>query len=147
MPNKSGQYVYMEDGTVAQQVYAANAADVNSVTPVDIQSRLASTIQTHNGAVVTPSGSSFGSYASSWIDCDGFDKIAITVFNDASVNSDVQVIWSNDNANQHGVEALGVSNNRYRPHLTDIKSRYARLFISNPDAAPHTFNAWVMLKA
>lgn len=44
MPTKSGQFVYLEDGTTAQQTYSANGLDPNGAIPQDIQARWAQTI-------------------------------------------------------------------------------------------------------
>jgi hypothetical protein len=147
MPTKTGQWVYMEDGSVAQQVYAANAADVNSVTPVDIQSRLASTIQTHSGVVVAPSSTSYG--ANAWVDTDGFTDIAVTLLNDASVSSVVDVFYSNDGSNEHGSETVIASGTPLkRAGSTSLKARYIKVRVTNSDAgAAHTMNAWAYLKA
>jgi hypothetical protein len=147
MPTKTGQWVYMDDGTVAQQVY--NETDQTTIKPVDIQSRLASTIQTHTGATVAAGGSSQGNFSSSWIDCDGFSEIAVTLMNDGTTNSSAQIWWSNDNTNQHGNDDPIVGGTpRYRAGSVTIKARYAKVVIWNNDgAAPHTMSAWALLKA
>jgi hypothetical protein len=153
MPTKTGQWVYMEDGSVAQQVYAANAADVNSVTPVDIQSRLASTIQTHSGAVVAPNTWATGA---TWIDCDGFDKVAINSMNDGSTDHNAEIAWSHDQSTIIGRDATVFTGTT--PTITatqkeksveiGVKARYLKMNVKNNDGTnPHTISAWIMLKA
>jgi hypothetical protein len=120
--------------------------DSNSLQPVDIQSRLASTIQTHTGVVVAPSGNNI---ATSFIDCDGFDKAACTMTNGVAGSTSAIVIWSNDAASTHGYETIipAASGTNYQGIL-DIKARYLKLQLLNNDASnPHTLNAWIMLKA
>jgi hypothetical protein len=146
MPTKSGKYVYLEDGSNAEQVYVANPGDTNSIIPIDIQSRYAQTIQTHNAVSV---GSSNGYSDSSWIDADGFDKIAITMKNDAGTSSYVDIHWSHDGANRIGIE-FGVipSNvNAEKSAITDIKARYVRVRVVNADTIAHTMTAYAYLKA
>jgi hypothetical protein len=127
---------------------SGNASDVKLTgsiiqQPVDIQSRLQTTIQTHNAVSVAASGFS----ASSWIDCEGFDKLAGTMMNDASTNSYVSVFWSNDGVNTHGNELVFSTNTLNLKYFeTPIKSRYARLVIGNSDTVAHTMSAWAYLK-
>lgn len=121
----------------------------DGVIPVDIQNRLASTIQTHTNAVVAPSGTNYGNYASSWIDCDGFDKIALAIANDAATASSMGILWSHDGTNTHADETpIASSTQKYKGGITDIKARYARPYIVNGDTgAAHTINAFAYLKA
>jgi hypothetical protein len=55
--------------------------EASSIIPIDLQSRLASTIQTHNAVSVALSTSST---ESTWHDADGFDKVGATLLNDAT---------------------------------------------------------------
>jgi hypothetical protein len=159
MATKSGNYVLLDDGTWAQQVQIAgtdasssstgalgvNVKQADAIVPVDIQNRLASTIQTHSGVVVA---ATTGTSASAFIDTDGFDKIAISLYNDAQTNSGAYLEWSNDNATAHGAETIiATATARNKISITDTKARYVRLVIQNTDAAPHTMNAWAYLKA
>jgi hypothetical protein len=128
----------------------SNTRDVNSnikssdiSLPTDQQSRLAQTIQTHNAVSVGASGSS----DSSWIDCDGFDRLALTMKNDASTNSQVYLYWSNDGTNSHGYEQFIVTSTAaYKQAETPIKARFVKVQLLNGDAASHTMSAWVYLK-
>jgi hypothetical protein len=141
MPTKTGQWVYMEDGSVAQQTYNANSPDPNSIAPVDIQSRLASTIQVVTAQTVA---ATTGSYVSAWVDCDGFGDIAITFMNDASTTNYADVRWSHDGSTYHSAE-FGIipSNTSNRKAVsTPVKARFAQVVVYNTDAAPHTMNAW-----
>jgi hypothetical protein len=153
MAEKRGQYVYNDDGTVSQLVSISGAdsnggglgISTNEVLPVDIQARLSQTIQTHSGVSIAPSGSS----GSVWIDCDGFDKLAITTLNDASKSLAISVQWSHDGVNIQGAEMDIKSTGSYLwgATITDVKSRYVKVSIYNNDTAPHTINAWIYLKA
>jgi hypothetical protein len=144
MPTKSGKYVYLEDGSNAEQVYVANPGDTNSIMPIDIQSRYAQTIQTHNAVSVATTATS----ASSWIDCDGFDKIAGTLKNDATTTSNITIDWSNDGATVHGTENIIVNGTgTTRAGIQDVKARYARISVYNGDTVSHTMSAWIYLKA
>lgn len=157
MSTKSGQFVYLDDGTVAQQVQIAgtdsqstgalgvNVKQSDAIVPVDIQNRLASTIQTHAGVAVAGSGSAS---QASYMDCDGFDKVAITLLNDASLASSANILWSNDGTTNHGSETVIVSGpTSIKAGVTDIKARYAKVQVVNGDTAVHTMSAWAYLKA
>jgi hypothetical protein len=153
MPIKQEQYVHAmaedtETGKPMPKV-AATLTGSNIAQPVDIQARLSQTIQTHSGVSVAPSGNSAGNYASTWIDCDGFDKIGITLNNDAATSSNIDIYWSNDNSAIHGREQNVIPSGTLaiRAGITDVKARYARVYVFNNDAAPHTFSAWAYLKA
>jgi hypothetical protein len=145
MPTKSGAYVYLEDGSNANQVYVANQIDTN-IQPVDIQSRLATTIQTHNAVSVALSSNSL---QSTWVDCDGFDKLAVTLLNGAVGQMSADVYWSNDGTSNHGFTKDVVNiNSTLGSGITDIKARYAKIAVVNGDsAAAHTMSAWAYLKA
>jgi hypothetical protein len=120
----------------------------NSMTPIDVQSRLQTTIQTHNAVNIPLSGNSYGN--NTWMDCDGFDKIAITLLNDAVANNDVDVFFSNDGVSIHAQERLTLSavSTQYRDGITDTKARYFKIRVSNNDATlAHTMSAWAYLKA
>jgi hypothetical protein len=115
------------------------------ILPMDLQSHLQQTIQTHNAVSVAANNFS----QSTWIDCDGFDKVAITMINDASTVNAVDVQWSNDATNIHGVESIiGNASSQYRYGITDTKARYARVKVYNlaTDIA-HTQSCWAYLKA
>jgi hypothetical protein len=116
------------------------------IQPIDIQARLASTIQVVTGQVVA---ATTGTYASAWVDCDGFGDIAITFMNDAGTNSYVDIRWSHDGSTYQSAEfAIIPSNTAQRKAVsTPIKARYAQIVVANTDAAPHTMNAWAYLKA
>lgn len=130
------------DGTYSTLVHGTGS---DFIQPIDIQSRLAQTIQTHNAVSVVASNYSSGS----WIDCDGFDKLAITFSNDAATASFVDVSWSNDGTNTHANDSSVVANNsvQRKTGIVDIKARYAKLTINNLDTVAHTMSAWAYLKA
>jgi hypothetical protein len=121
-----------------------SASDI--IQPVEVQSKYASTVQTHNAVSVAIST---GSTSTTWIDCDGFDKLAVTHLNDASTASNCNVFWSNDGTTQHATDqniTNGTSNQK--AGIVDVKARYAKLYLYNGDTAlAHTMSAWVYLKA
>lgn len=113
--------------------------------PVDIQSRYAQTIQTHAGTMVAPVSSSI---PTTWIDCNGFDSISVTLLNDAATTTVGNIQWSHDGVNRHGDDSIfAPASTQRRTATTTIKARYAKLHLDNNDAAPHTFSAWVYLRA
>lgn len=119
--------------------------DSNSVLAIDVQSHLQTTIQTHNAVSIA---TQTASVQTSWIDCDGFDKVAITLLNDAALSARVDVYWSNDGSTQHGYEtAIVASSTQQKAGIIDTKARYLKLAPVNLDAASHTMSAWAYLKA
>ena len=148
MAEKRGQYYYNDNGTISQLVSIEGTDSnitTNDIIPMEIQSRLASTIQTHNAVSVGASGNST---SASFIDCDGFDKVALTLLNDAATNSQVDIYWSHDGSSNHGQETIIANGGGVRRNgITDIKARYAKMLVYNNDSAlAHTMSAWAMLK-
>lgn len=149
MPIDQNKYAHAmaedpETGKPMEKV-AATLTGSTVAQPVDIQARLASTIQTIsaqtvvNGAWHTPT---------TWAECDGFDEIGVTFSNSVAANSRVKVQWSNDGTNIHGEEEpLGMSAEQYRSSAIKSKARYFRYVIFNGHTAPITANAWAYLKA
>jgi hypothetical protein len=114
------------------------------IQPVDIQARYSQTIQTHNAVSVGASGSS----ASNWINCDGFDNVAVSLLNDASATNKVDVAWSHDGINQHTFETVcNTTSAKYNVGEVGIKAQYCKLVLINSDTASHTMSAWAYLKA
>src|SRR5574342_1168272 len=141
---KSGEFVYLDDGSTAQQVYSDNAPDTNGIVPTDIQSHLTSTIQTHN-AVSVPATT--GTSASAWFPCDGYDKLALILLNDAATNSAMNIRWSFDNSTIHGNEQpMTTQTLKERAAIVDVKAPFFQVFIANTDASAHTMSAWAYLK-
>jgi hypothetical protein len=121
-----------------------SASDI--IQPVEIQSKYAQTIQTHNAVSVPLSNYSNGS----WIDCDGFSDIGVTFVSDSNtLNSSISLHWSNDGSTKHGDETLvATSTPMFKQGVTSIKSRYVRVVLGNQDSAlAHTMSAWAYLKA
>lgn len=125
------------------------AVEINGTTimqPIDIQSRLATTIQTHNAVSVA---ATTGISTSSVIDCAGYDQLAITFQSDAVASNQVEVVWNNvgTSINQGSEVPLATSTARYRAAIVPIKARYCTIVIYNTDAAAHTISVWAYLKA
>lgn len=119
----------------------------NVIQPTEIQSRYATTIQTHTGAVVAPSNSNT---QTAWMDCDGFSEICLTVLNDGATDNKADIQWSNDGTNMHGADfnIIPPGATQYRAVSTQIKARYAKIKIyNNATDIAHTMNAWAYLKA
>lgn len=148
MAEKRGNYEYRDDGTVGTLVTAETIIEgAEATVPVDIQSRYATTIQTHNAVSVPLSSTSTGSF----IDVDGFDKISVIATNDNTTSTwAVNLIWSIDGVTDHGYEILlasGALGNK-TIKITDTKARYVKVQLQNTDATlAHTMSAWAYLKA
>jgi hypothetical protein len=113
--------------------------------PVDMQAKYQTTIQTHNAVSVAANG---GSSSSVFYDTNGFDKIAVTVLNDAGTTSQVDVQWSNDGTNWHATETIIASGTSQRKSGSmDTRARYVRAVLYNQDtSAAHVMSAWLYLK-
>lgn len=118
-----------------------NGSDV--MLPIDVQGHYQSTIQTHNAVSILASSGSNGG----WIDCAGFDTIAITVMNDAVTQSYIDIQWSHDGVNQQGLDSSVADSQQYKAMSVPTKGRYARIRIGNGDTVAHTMSAWAYLKA
>lgn len=119
--------------------------DSDIMLPIEIQGRLQTTTQTHNAVSVAGSGNSINT---SWIDCFGFDKVAMTLLSDASTTNSANLLWSNDGATQHGFEQIITSSTgNTRSGISETKARYLKVQILNGDASAHTMSAWIFLKA
>jgi hypothetical protein len=117
----------------------------SDILPIDIQSHLASTIQTHNAVSVS---ATTGTSDSPMIDTDGFTEIGITVMKDAGTSSLIHVYWSNDGVSNQGAiyNALNTTDN-LQSLTVPTRARYFKLRLANTDAVAHTFSAWAYLKA
>lgn len=113
---------------------------------ISMRERKVQTTQSHNAVSVAPTS---GQVLSAWINCEGFDKIAVTLMNDAATNSILHIYWSNDGVTEHGwdLTLLSSSTQQRRAAVTDTKAKYAKIVVTNTDAAAHTMSAWVYLKA
>jgi len=121
---------------------SGNGIDLNN--PLAIQTRTPQTVQTHNAVSVPLSSSVNGN----WIDTTLFNAIALTLMNDGSTTSSLNVDWSNDGITLHGSEvAIASSTSRWKAGYVSTKARYARLSVVNGDAgAAHVMSAWAYLK-
>jgi hypothetical protein len=144
MATKSGNYIYNDDGSVSTQVGGNVGLDSsNAIIPIDIQSRLASTIQTHNAVSVGASAESLGT----WIPCDGFDKVSVTMKNDAGTASFITLQWSSDGSSVCGEDVQIINNsNPFKAIETGTKASYLRVRLYNSDTIAHTMSAWIYLK-
>jgi hypothetical protein len=123
-----------------------NVSSSDIIVPTDKQSGLQKTIQTHNAVSVALSSNST---SSTWIDCDGFDKLAITLLNDAGTSSFANAYWSNDGVSTHGMDTvIAASTQQQKAGVVDVKARYLKVLVGNSDATlAHTMSAWAYLKA
>lgn len=125
-----------------------NGLESNSIQPVDIQSHYMQMVQTHSGVIIAPSTSSYGSFATTFIDCDGFDKLAVISLGSVSGSSTLEIYWSTDGVNIHGAEySLASGTTTGKAIEVPVKARYARVNFYNAHTAPITVNAYATLKA
>ena len=114
--------------------------------PVDVQSHYHEQMQTHSGAVIVPGG---GNTQSDFIDCRGFDKMAIILNTDASHALRIKVLWSFDrvNAITANDQIAQITAKDARANV-EISAPYAKVELRNDDgSAPHTMSAWAYLNA
>lgn len=124
--------------------YAVNVTSEEQI-PVEIQGRYATTVQTHNAVSVAGGATS----SSSWIDVSGYDKVGLTLKNDASTSSIGNVYWSHDGVTAHGYDNAVIASNTLavKAGITDVKAKYMRIDIANLDTVAHTMSAWAYLKS
>lgn len=116
--------------------------------PVDIQAHLQKQISTHVAASVAPNAENDGSFNNSWIDTDGFDSVAVRAFSNASLQWDIKLVWSDDQANTNGIDYFGQTNANHKVWRMATAGRYLRIRIKNADATTaQTFTASAYLKA
>lgn len=135
-----------EINSAGNVVNPADSVDSSGNQGIAVNKRNQNTIQTHTGVSVAANGNNM---QTNWMDCNGFDKIAVTLLNDASASCSADVYWSNDGVNIHGstpnVIASGVKT--YASGITDLQARYAKVRLNNGDTTnPHIMNAWAFLK-
>jgi hypothetical protein len=164
MATKSGNYVLLDDGTWAQQVQIAgtdasssstgalgvNVKQADAIIPVDIQNKLAQTIQTHSGSVVAPNG---GSASGSYIDCDGWDNVVVHLNASLSAtgDSEIRLLWSNDGSTMTTYQVVQfedvVTHDKKVSKDYKIKMRYLSIQVRNLNAASaNTMSAWAYFK-
>ena len=116
--------------------------------PIEIQGHLQTTIQTHNAISIGANAYSNG--AGTFMDANGYDKIAITVQNDVAKVLNLNVEWSNDGVTYQGLDLVAniTSTGSSRgATIVETKARYFRLLLTNVDTVAHTVSAWAYLKA
>lgn len=115
------------------------------IIPVDIQTRYAQTIQTHNAVSVVASGNS----SSPWFDCSGFDKIAVMGQSNQALNWGIEIHWSDDSSSQRGLETLiAPSPANSKIQITDVKAKFFRVVVKNTDATTsQIISTYTYLKA
>jgi hypothetical protein len=147
MAEKRGQYQYHDDGTTSQLVSGdISIKESAAIVPVDLQARLASTIQTHNAVSVPLSTSST---STSWIDTDGFCDVSVTLMNDANATNQVNILYSHDGITTQGEEVILANAARQRGKASvKLGARYIKIWINNTDASvAHIMSAWVYLQS
>jgi len=113
--------------------------------PIQIQSRLTSVVQSHNNVLIPPTT---WSESTGWFDCSKFDKLALSIANDANVSSQAQVIWSFDQNGRHGLDTIiPTGTSQQKSGITDIKAPYCKISVKNDDSASHTVNVNIFLKS
>jgi hypothetical protein len=122
-----------------------DAAIVESgiMVPVDVQSRYQKTVQTHNAVSISATS---WSNSNAWLDCSGFEKIAVTFKHEATISTTIEMQWSNDGATHHGRETSFTGTAIDGVAVVEVKARYFRISIRNGDAAAHTTSVWAYLR-
>lgn len=109
-------------------------------------SRKQSTIQTHNAVSITATTVTANA---NWIPCDGYDKIGVSLLNDASTSSSVSIFWSYDNATTHGQDKdfIPAGTINTVSGVVDVKAPFFKVAVNNRDTTTHVMSAWAYLKA
>lgn len=139
-----------EDGSLKVSIAGADSeggaigVTTKDMLPTEIQRRHSETIQTHNNAMVAPSGT----VSSAYVDLDGFNDIGVTFTNSDATSSRVEVWWSNDKATVHGIQRIiNSGTDRQRAGSLPVVARYALIRLVNEDAAtPRTMSSWIYPK-
>jgi hypothetical protein len=104
------------------------------------------TIQTHtNQNINTVTGNTQAAY----MDCRGYEKIAINLKKDITGNAKVDIIWSHDGVNPCGDSRDVIpSNSALRDSgIVETRAEYAKVYIYNSHTATIQFNCWAYLKS
>jgi hypothetical protein len=133
--------------TARTQILAADGQPISdsNALATKVTLRNAKTIQTHNAVSVAANGKS----VSAWIDGDGFENLAITLLNDATTSSRVDIWWSNDGTNHQATDSSVIPSgtSTHRSGIVVTKARYFKVSVFNEDdLAAHTMSAWAYLK-
>jgi hypothetical protein len=127
--------------------YSTNTAitDVDAIIPMGIEYRKQKMVPAFTSAVVP---ATTGTATSPWIDTDGFNDLGITLLNDAGTSNSLDLQWSNDGSALHGKDyPIAPAAGQYKAATVPTKARYVKVIAYNNDAAPHTMNCWLYLKA
>ncbi|MFJ8247291.1 hypothetical protein [Peribacillus asahii] len=133
---------YLGDGIWARRSSIENA---EIMMPVDIQNHHSESIQVHNNTVVANA-----TYAdsSTWLPCEGFDKIAVTFKNSGSTASVIYAIFSQDGVNMEGqISILPSATDQHRAGEVPVCAPYFKIRVHNGHTAPVTVSATATLKA
>jgi hypothetical protein len=142
----------LEDGTeinlgnILKEGVGNKIKDSDVMVPVDVQSRYQKTVQFHSAVNVLPGT---WNQTPGWVDVSGFESVGITLLNDASVITNLNVIWSNDGINQSGEEnsvVPGTAVSR-KAGLVTTKAKWMKLAVNNADSVAHVINTWLYLKS
>lgn len=118
---------------------------------ISLRDRKTQTIQTQNAVSVVANGSSVpstgGPTNNGWQSSKGFDQVAVTMTNDAAINSGCAVYWSNDGVNAHGNETIiATAAQVNKAGRTGVKADWFKVVPINGDASlAHTMSAWAYL--
>jgi hypothetical protein len=115
--------------------------------PIDMQFRLQTIVQTHQGIAIVASGNAYGA---GYVSTEGYDRLVAFLNNDAATTSSADLSWSMDGVNEHAVDAAVIPSNTTKQKKTGelpILAPWVRFKIINGDsAAQHFFNGWLFLK-
>lgn len=113
------------------------------ITEVAIPNRASVTMATHSAVVVPANGIA----ESNWLRCEGYENMAITLTNDASTFSDIEVWWSHDGSTVHSKNPnLLISTDQDKSTQVSTKAVWGKVVLINEDDKEHVMSAWAYLK-
>lgn len=133
---------YLGDGVWARRT---NIDSADIMLPVERQGVHSERLSMNSGVVVSPSATND---SSTWMSCEGFDKIAVTLKNSGSFNSSLEVLFSHDATNIDGAfEVLPNDSAQYRAGEAPVCAHYFKFRVRNGHTAPATITTNALLKA
>lgn len=133
---------YLGDGIWARRT---NIDSSDIMLPIERQASHHESLSVQTNVVVAPSANAD---SSTWLPCDGFDKIAVSLKNSGAFASEVSVLFSHDNANIDGIiDVLSNATPQYRSNEVPVCAPFFKIRVTNKHTAPATMSTKVLLKA
>lgn len=85
---------------------------------------------------------------SEWYSCEGFDKVGVTLLNDSTGESAVDIYWTHDVSTYHGMEyaVIEAGADRRKAGITEVKAKHFRFSLHNADTVGHEFTVVAYLR-